>query len=102
MKTIGEAAVDYGNQITLKSTDNIGARHIAWRSFEAGIEFAHRWIDIKDELPKQEGLTGFSDIVLTKNINNHIMLERYFFEDNQFTSIRYDSDATHWRPIELI
>ena len=57
MKTIGEAAVDYGNQITLKSTDNIGARHIAWRSFEAGVEFAQQV-----EWRKINGYDGFYEI----------------------------------------
>ena len=99
MTTIGEAAVNYGNQITLKSTDNIGARHIAWRSFEAGAEFAQRWIPVEEELPEINKY-GFSESVLTKLNETVIVQKGYTNKRNRF--IWCDKQPTHWRPIERI
>ena len=75
-------------------------------SFKAGVEFAQRWISVEDELPEVKN-HGFSDLVLTKNSYDNIMLERYDSESKQFNGIRYgciknnDGQVTHWRPIEL-
>ena len=75
-------------------------------SFKAGVEFAQRWISVEDELPEVKNY-GFSDLVLTKNSYDIIMLERYDSESKQFNGIRYDcinnndGQVTHWRPIEL-
>ena len=74
--------------------------------FEAGVEFAQRWISVEDEFPEVKN-HGFSDLVLTKNSYDNIMLERYDSESKKFNGIRYDciknndGQVTHWRPIEL-
>ena len=75
-------------------------------SFKAGVEFAQRWISVEEELPEVKN-HGFSDLVLTKNSYDNIMLERYDSESKKFNGIRYDcinnndGQVTHWRPIEL-
>ena len=79
---------------------------IAEKAFKAGVEFAQRWISVEDELPEVKN-HGFSDLVLTKNSYDNIMLERYDSESKKFNGIRYDciknndGQVTHWRPIEL-
>jgi len=95
MKTIEEAAKEQ-----LKMTLNVP------RTFRDGVEFAQRWISVEEELP-ENGSHGFSDLVLTKNSVGEIHLERYDFEYNRFTDIRYDAlvkgdgQVSHWRQIEL-
>lgn len=42
MKTAEQEAKDYSDAFTSKSTDNIGIRHVSFRSFNAGVEFAQR------------------------------------------------------------
>jgi hypothetical protein len=70
-----------------------------------GIQLAQRWIPVSKELPKVKN-HNFSDLVLTKNKFNNILLERYDYEYNHFNEIRYDAietgdgQVTHWRPIE--
>ena len=103
MKKIEEGAEiyyqsnEYQKSNSLNRFDNI---------FKAGAEFAQRWISVEDELPEVKN-HGFSDLVLTKNIYDNIMLERYDSESKKFNGIRYDciinndGQVTHWRPIEL-
>lgn len=53
MKKKDESSREYSDEITLKNTDNLGARHISMRSFLAGIEFAERWISVDEEMPEE-------------------------------------------------
>ena len=96
MKTIKEAAMEHARtHWTGQFVQHADPR----KSFMAGVKFAQRWISVEEELPNiEEG--RFSELVLTNNVNNHVMLERYEPDYNQFTNIRYDSPVTHWRPIE--
>ena len=59
--------------------------------FEAGVEFAQRWISVEDELPEE------SDFVLVKTGSGCITTAYFHQEDSYFTS----GIITHWRPIEL-
>lgn len=105
MKTIEEAAKELYplNKPTMFTQFVAGLEQSA---FKSGVEFAQRWISVEDELPEVKN-HGFSDLVLTKNSYDNIMLERYDSESKQFNGIRYgciknnDGQVTHWRPIEL-
>ena len=64
--------------------------------FEAGVEFAQRWISVEDELPngyvtlKCEGSRTYVSVDFSGA--NDV--------DTQWLAIEYYK-ATHWRPIEL-
>ena len=112
MKTIEEEAAFLSNKNVLSNInwndtselERLKAKY--YDGFKAGVEFAQRWISVEDELPEIKN-HGFSDLVLTKNSYDNIMLERYDSESKQFNGIRYDciknndGQVTHWRPIEL-
>lgn len=103
MKTIKQAAKEYA---ALRCKSDIWQNEIS-RDFKAGVEFAQRWIPVEEELPKEFN-SGFSNLVLTKNSFNNILLERYDFDGKCFNAVRYDAKETgdgqvsHWRPIERI
>jgi len=92
MKTIQEEA----NKISVgkeNETESI-------ECFKMGVEFAQRWIPVEEELPERQP-SGFSELVLTRNKSGTIRVERYDYEFNHFTEMRFDSHVTFWRPIEL-
>ena len=94
MKTIEEAAREYGKS---RYTPDV-SRHIvseAETAFEAGVAFAQRWIDVKDELPKQ------GQDCLFKN-ENCIYIGYYDYAViRSFDKEIVRKNFTHWRPIEL-
>ena len=59
-----------------------------------------RWIPVTERLPENKNISGFSNLVLTKNKYGNIMLERYDYEYGRFNGLRYGEDVTHWREIE--
>ena len=63
MLKINEAAHEYFRAAQL-GFENPGSEN----GFKAGVKFAQRWISVEDELPEVKN-HGFSDLVLTKNIN---------------------------------
>jgi len=88
MKTVEEAAQDYcAKERTTRSE---------YAAFIAGVEFAQRWIDIKDELP------GEGVYVLLKYNGLIYLGSRFgdsFLEDSG--QMNPDEDIpTHWRPID--
>ncbi|MCL2651970.1 MAG: DUF551 domain-containing protein [Candidatus Azobacteroides sp.] len=101
MKTIEEASSEYSgdnnNYTTLFTQQKKEA-------FKAGIEFAQRWIDVKDELPED------NMPILLKDRNGFIkeigfLIGNAFFvfnknSQNGYHEI-YNTKVTHWRPIEL-
>lgn len=62
--------------------------------FEAGVEFAQRWISVEDELPEtiDDEKIFLRYPILIKNIDGAFQVL------NTFSDI---STYTHWRPIEL-
>ena len=89
MKKIEEAAKDYSAEYYLFNED---MRMQAETHFEAGVEFAQRWINVKEELP------NIGDHILIKLIGDKLKIWRIFNEDDRTLVSNY---ATHWRPIEL-
>ena len=94
MKTIKEAAKDYSK--SKSSAEVFRCAHET--DFEAGVEFAQRWISVEEELPEYHGIDFY---VLMKN-------ERLNSDDINLGLIECVDDvenvyqyATHWRPIEL-
>ena len=61
-------------------------------SFNAGVEFAQRWISVENELP------SIGDHILIKLKRDKLKIWRIFNEDDRILVSNY---ATHWRPIEL-
>ena len=101
MKTIEQAAQEYAddhygkNYITENKTHDENA-------FKAGVEFAQRWISVKDELPPIDKLVQvkIQEIDSDKVYYDHdkIMPQEPF---NMFECEQSMVTVTHWRPIEL-
>ena len=101
MKTIEEAAKDFNDS-------HVNGHHPQkWVSdiFNAGVEFAQRWIPIEEELPE------VGEIVLVKTkINKVTTCEMYIPKDylgnilgekKWAASYNFKQAITHWRPINL-
>jgi hypothetical protein len=58
--------------------------------FKAGVDFAQRWISVKEELP------DFGETVLVKTYDNKIFLYNSSTKD-----IDFFNDVIVWRPIEV-
>lgn len=102
MKTIEQASVEYSK--TQYGYDPI-MRFQCETHFEAGIEFAQRWIPIEEELPE----VGEIVLVRTK-INKVTTCEMYIPKDylgnilgekEWAASYNFKQAITHWRPINL-
>ena len=68
--------------------------------FCAGIDFAKRWIDVNEKLPKQISQMG-SEFVLVQTTNEKYYIARWCKSDNEFWD--YDEtavpDVVKWRTI---
>ena len=82
MKTIEEATREFQRDYQTDIEER--AVHSA---FKSGFEFAHRWIDVKDELPEK----GIKLLVLLND--NEIQFDKW-------VNYWYVWRITHWRPIE--
>ncbi|MCL2650305.1 MAG: hypothetical protein FWD60_04660 [Candidatus Azobacteroides sp.] len=112
MKTIKEAVDKY-----IKDNFYIGAIEPdnvtqARKVFKAGVEFAQRWIDVKDELPEttMETIKSGNYIytvspVLIKTSNGRFAItKRKMFMDHGWYwmgSSSFNESVEYWRPIEL-
>ena len=104
MKTIEEAAKEFKKRRVKANLDcEVDlSEHIpvieyeSERGFEAGVEFAQRWIPVEEELPNPN-----SWIIVKKH--NGLKLGMYFNTDNQFLYglDNQTNQITHWRPIEI-
>ena len=96
MKTVEEAAKQYAEEAIPKATAmGIKLREYAKRDFIAGVEFAQKWIPIKN--PPEVG-----EIVLFKNKFEEVSTGYYagmYFDIH--SDDMTDWDVNHWRPIEL-
>lgn len=104
MKTIEQAAMDYA--LSREDNDYTIETEMA---FEAGIEFAQRWIPVEDELPR------IGEIVITKMEKRHgdTMVQNYYStatrleNQGEWQTVNWVDHSisfghiTHWRPIEL-
>jgi hypothetical protein len=111
MKTIKEAKCKYcektASSPTMLKTDIIEQN---MNAFDAGVEFAQRWIPIEEELPKSG-----SDLLLVKWLDkkNNVKygLAKYLdfhsigLHKNKYLDFIIQGscprEVTHWRPIEL-
>ena len=98
MKTIEEAATDFSKDIRENSLTGNNAGKQQYQvgrkiGFNAGVEFAQRWIPVEEERP-EPGL-----IVLIKRPNYHLA----FFDGLRWSDINkgFLDDVTHWRRLEL-
>ena len=105
MKTIEEAAKEYAHCIWESWKEDYPSDYECHKSqsvrdFKAGVAFAQRWIDVKDELPKH------LKTVLVKNTSSASHLTGYYDTDTGkwrawgYGEIKKET-VTHWRPIEL-
>ena len=104
MKTIEQASMDYA--LSREDNDYIIETGMA---FEAGVEFAQRWI------PVEEGLPEVGDMVLTKMEKRHgdTLVQNYYStatrleNQGEWQTVNWVDHSisfghiTHWRPIEL-
>jgi hypothetical protein len=105
MKTIEQAAKDYSAECYLY---NDAMRMQAETHFEAGVEFAQRWIPVEEELPEEGALVQAK---YEKRLTDTQVKIGYTYatcRTNEFTSELWLVDTgynagriTHWRPIEL-
>ena len=98
MKTIEEAAKDFNDS-------HVNGHHPqTWVSdiFNAGVEFAQRWIPVEEELPDEKnGYINKEVIAFTSDNCAYVLIY-----DDYIGWIPNGTDAdidniTHWRPIEL-
>jgi len=105
MKTIEESAQEYAEK-----TDKANAEWVM-QDFKSGVEFAQRWIDVKDELPetimetmKSGNYTYTVSPVLIKTSNGKFAIaKRYMFMDLGWYwmgSNCFNESVEFWRPIE--
>ena len=104
MKTVKEAAKEYGRKVSPQSDWTARNAEI---SFKSGVEYAQRWIAIEEDKPEKSYLQ-FSEEVICKftfktnpqkqyheiGQYNH---EKKWFEDSNGEIIER---VTHWRPID--
>ena len=86
MKTIEEAAIYYA--LSREDNDYTIETEMA---FEAGVEFAQRWIPVEEELPEK------SKQVIVK-LENGWHTCTWITEDGTFA---FNVKPTHWRHIDL-
>ena len=86
MKTIEEAAIDYA--LSREDNDYTIETEMA---FEAGVEFAQRWIPVEEELPEK------SKQVIVK-LENGWHTCTWITGDGTFA---FNVKPTHWRHIDL-
>ena len=103
MKTIEQAAKEWANAHYPKCGTNdwaddgfdegynAAANYKALDAFEAGAEFAQRWIPVTEELPETR------QWALVKLLQGDIRTDQYL--GNKWWL--YDGHVTHWRHIEL-
>lgn len=106
MKTIEEAANECANTYVKGYRDSYPANEGDFIDvFEAGVEFAQRWIPVEEELPE----VGRIVLVKTK-INKVTTCEMYIPKDylgnilgekEWAASYNFKQAITHWRPIDL-
>lgn len=99
MKTIEEAAIEHMSKINLSQENKqYVCKGDFGISFHEGVEFAQRWINIKEESPKD----GETVITIRKKING-----KTYYHLNSMTNGKWNiampdtSEVTSWRPIVL-
>lgn len=86
MKTIEEA-----------SSEAISDRTISVEElFDAGVEFAQRWISVEDEFPPM------GKVILLKFDDDYTQISTGIYNGTEFINdFGFDEErCTHWRPIE--
>jgi hypothetical protein len=104
MKTVKQAAEEYRHAFLVSEGTNIA--RVSHMSFEAGVEFAQRWVSVDEELPDgseqmllirhNEGIsTGFFS-------KNHAGVKNVFLFGSNLKNclINPFRKSTHWKPIE--
>ena len=105
MKTIEQSAKEYA--CGKSSYEVFRSAHEA--DFEAGVEFAQRWISVEDELPyfdKSKYPNGDFEIFLVRMSTGSISPKVKYCVANLISVGRWSCESdwnvvTHWRPIEL-
>ena len=88
MKTIEEASVEYSK----KQYDHDPCMRFQCEThFEAGVEFAQRWIQVEEELPEKL-------VQVIVKLANGWHTTTWITENGDFA---FNVKPTHWRPIEL-
>ena len=88
MKTIEEAAKEYAKDKYLYIPDMVFQCE---NHFEAGVEFAQRWIPVEEELPEKL-------VQVIVKLANGWHTTTWITENGDFA---FNVKPTHWRPIEL-
>lgn len=69
-------------------------------AFDAGLNYAIRWIPIEEELPRKK-YPMLGDLVLTKHTNGGFEINRYDFMQKRFIDGFIPGNVTHWRYINF-
>ena len=90
MKTIEEAAKEYGRKVSPQSDWTARNAEI---SFKAGAEFAQRWIPVEEELPEV-----YSPVLAVIKTPNQTWVEEIGYNDGylELQGRGYTKYVTHW------
>lgn len=96
MKTIEKAAYEYHKEYGYSENSN---EELA---FEAGVEFAQKWISVEDELPEIKDERYQINVKYKSGIDIYdtIAIEPSICTKENLSDILNDLNITHWRPIE--
>jgi hypothetical protein len=102
MKTVKEAKIKYCENIASSTTMlRMDIIEQNMNAFDAGVEFAQRWIPIEEEMPP-ENMTVLARSDIKKSlwisvIDSNKKYRLIGIRDADYGTI----EATHWRPINL-
>lgn len=88
MKTIEEGCVEF--------CEKLNSVYDEKQVFKAGVEYAQKWIDVKDELP------NIGNVVLLKFDDDYTQISTGIYNGSEFIDdFGFNEEkCTHWRPIE--
>ena len=99
MESIENAALDYSDENKNKVD---GKGFILRSAFRAGVEFAQRFISIKDELPEDVETEGRTHIpCIVTNGNTKTIAFRRLSPLTKKWNWNVMMEVTHWRPIDI-
>lgn len=88
MKTIEESCAEF--------CEKLNSVYDEKQVFKAGVEYAQKWIDVKDELP------NIGNVVLLKFDDDYTQISTGIYNGSEFIDdFGFNEEkCTHWRPIE--
>jgi hypothetical protein len=100
IKTIEQACYEYAKKWDKITDKQIGHYNTAKLAFKAGAEFAQKWYDVNEVLPRND--TYVFRLCGDRSVKEGKYGACEFYMDKFLDSEEFEiSDVTHWRPINL-